>query len=198
MTMTLSPEAGRDLIELAARAVTVGLHGTLAAPDPSDWTLELVEPRATFVTLTTAAEGLRGCRGTLEPCRPLGADVWYNAAASAFDDPRFAPITAAELAALEIEISVLGALVAVEVESESALVDRLVPGRDGVVLCLGRQRATFLPKVWEQLPSPTDFLSELKRKAGLPRRFWSAEIEIFLYRTETIAGRASIGPPVPA
>jgi AmmeMemoRadiSam system protein A len=196
--MTLSPESGRHLIDLAARAVAAGLSGPMPAPDSSGWTPELVAPRATFVTLTTEADGLRGCRGTLEPCRPLGADVWYNAVASAFDDPRFAPITAAEFAALEIEISVLGPLVAVDVASESALVERLVPGRDGVVLCLGRQRATFLPKVWEQLPSATDFLGELKRKAGLPRRFWSTEIEIFLYHTETVAGRASIVPPVPA
>ena len=57
----------------------------------------LAQPRASFVTLTIEGE-LRGCCGTLEPVRPLLLDVWNNAQASAFRDPRFAPLTRARVA----------------------------------------------------------------------------------------------------
>jgi len=196
--MTMSPESARRLIELSAQAILAGMRGHLPAPDASDWTDELVQPRATFVTLMTDAAGLRGCRGTLEAFRPLGSDVWYNAAASAFDDPRFEPIADREFAALSIEVSVLGPLVPIHVASERDLLARLVPGSDGVVLSFGRQRATFLPKVWDQLPEPHEFLAELKRKAGLPRGFWSEEMQVLLYETEIFAGHASNEAPVPA
>jgi AmmeMemoRadiSam system protein A len=124
----------------------------------------------------------------LEPVRALGDDVWHNAFASAFDDPRFPPLAPTEFAALEIEISVLSPLEPLAVASEEELRQTLVPGRDGVVLSLGRQRATFLPKVWESLSDVGDFLGELKRKAGLPRGYWSPEVRIEIYRTERFAG----------
>ncbi|MBU3735995.1 MAG: AMMECR1 domain-containing protein, partial [Methylobacterium sp.] len=59
---------------------------------------------------------------------------------------------------------------------------QLQPGEDGLILEAGRYRSTFLPQVWEQLPTPELFLSQLKRKAGLPAAFWSAEIRLSRYR----------------
>lgn len=178
-----------QLIRIATRSIEGGLaSGHVAAPDRAGWPLEFSTRRATFVTLTTAAAGLRGCRGMLEPVRALGDDVWHNAFASAFDDPRFPPLAPTELAALEIEISILSPLAPLAVASEEDLRRKLVPGRDGVVLSLGRQRATFLPKVWESLPDVGDFLGELRRKAGLPRNYWSPELRIEVYRTERFTG----------
>ncbi|HYN26680.1 MAG TPA: AMMECR1 domain-containing protein, partial [Burkholderiales bacterium] len=55
------------------------------------------------------------------------------------------------------------------------------PGEDGVVLEFKRHRGTFLPQVWENLPSPAAFLGELKRKAGLPLDFWDDGIRLFRY-----------------
>ena len=58
-----------------------------------------------------------------------------------------------------------------EVDSEQALLDALVPFEDGLILSCGRARATFLPSVWEQLPDPAEFVAHLKRKAGWPADF---------------------------
>jgi AMMECR1 domain-containing protein len=67
-------------------------------------------------------------------------------------------------------------------DGEQSLLAQLRPGVDGVVLEFAGRRATFLPQVWDTLREPTEFLVELKRKAGLPIDFWSAAVHISRYR----------------
>ncbi len=56
---------------------------------------------------------------------------------------------------------------------------------DGVVLHYRGRRATFLPQVWEQLPDPRDFLSNLAYKAGLPPDAWRwPGVQIETYQVE--------------
>jgi uncharacterized protein len=179
------------LIELAAASIRHGLvHGREGGFDANDLPHELREPRATFVTLSTPAAGLRGCRGVIEACRPLACDVWANSFASAFDDPRFQPLEASEFDRLEIEISILSHPELLRVTNEQALLRALVPHRDGVVLTWRNRRATFLPKVWEMLPDPGDFIVQLKLKAGLPTDFWADDVAVSTYRAEIVAGSA--------
>ncbi|MBK6395455.1 MAG: AmmeMemoRadiSam system protein A [Betaproteobacteria bacterium] len=140
----------------------------------------LDRPGATFVTLKQDGE-LRGCIGSLEAHRLLAIDVRRNALAAAFSDPRFAPLVAPELAVTTVEVSLLSPASRVEVADEEDLLARLEPGVDGIVLELGRRRATFLPQVWESLPDPRDFIGALKRKAGMPANFWSAEMRVSRY-----------------
>jgi uncharacterized protein len=68
--------------------------------------------------------------------------------------------------------------------SESDLHAQLRVGIDGLILELGSRSSTFLPQVWEALPQARDFVGELKRKAGLPREFWSAELRFARYTVE--------------
>ena len=181
------------LIELAAASIRHGLeHERMGRLDGSRFPQELLQPRATFVTLSTAAAGLRGCRGVIEACRPLAQDVWANAYASAFDDPRFVPIAPGEFDELSIEVSILTPPEPVVVANEQALLRSLVPHRDGVVLSWRNRRATFLPKVWEMLPDPGDFIVQLKLKAGLPPEFWADDIEVACYRSEIVVGQAAL------
>lgn len=140
---------------------------------------------ATFVTLTLGGS-LRGCRGTLEATRPLAHDLWRNAWASAFDDPRFPPLERAELAALEIDVSLLSALEPVPAPSRSVLLEQLVPHLHGLVLEAGGRRATFLPKVWESLPEPARFVAGLMAKAGLPQHGWPGAVRAWRYTTERV------------
>ncbi len=140
----------------------------------------LDRPGATFVTLKQDGE-LRGCIGSLEAHRLLAIDVRRNALAAAFNDPRFAPLVAPELAVTTVEVSLLSPVSRVEVADEEDLLARLEPGVDGIVLELGRRRATFLPQVWESLPDPRDFIGALKRKAGMPASFWSPEMRVSRY-----------------
>ncbi|WP_201211453.1 AmmeMemoRadiSam system protein A [Rhodocyclus purpureus] len=143
----------------------------------------LREPGASFVTLTQAGE-LRGCIGSLQAWRPLADDVRENAVAAAFHDPRFAPLTAAELPQTRVEVSLLGPSEPIRFRDEADALAQLRPGIDGVILdCAGR-RATFLPQVWEQLPAAADFLAHLKRKAGLPAGWWSDELRLARYAVD--------------
>jgi AmmeMemoRadiSam system protein A len=191
--------ATERLIALAGESVLHGLtHGSLAPFDATDLPDELLAERATFVTLTTPVGGLRGCRGVMQACRALAHDVWMNAYASAFDDPRFVPLTQEEFAELWVEISVLTPPEPLIVADEAELRRVLVPERDGVLLTWRGRRATFLPKVWEMLPDAAEFIAQLKMKAGLPWDFWAQDIEIELYRTDLLRGRASLGAGTPA
>jgi AmmeMemoRadiSam system protein A len=183
----LEPRSRALLLATAAAAIESRLAlRPEARPDPAALPAELAEVRASFVTLTIAGT-LRGCCGSLEPRRPLALDVWSNARASAFEDPRFEPLAATEWARVDLEVSVLSPLERVTVRDEAELLARLVPGEDGVVIAWRDRRATFLPKVWEQLPGRSEFLRHLKRKAGWPEEFWAVDVEVWRYGTETVA-----------
>lgn len=162
----------------AAIARRLGLTA-VAAPHASF----LDEPGATFVTLKIARE-LRGCIGSLAPHRALGDDVRANAQAAAFDDPRFPPLAIGEYESLEVEVSVLSPSTPLVVRSEAELHASLRPGIDGVTLQWGHRRGTFLPQVWDSLPTPREFIAHLKRKAGLPLDFWSSDLAISRYTVE--------------
>lgn len=183
-------EAERQLLlKIAADSIHHGLrHGKPSTPLLSDYPASLQKLRACFVTLHLDDE-LRGCIGSLEPRQSLLMDVAYNAFAAAFHDPRFTPLQAAEFAALEIEISVLSPPVPLHFASESELLDQLRPGVDGLILTTPGHSGTFLPSVWESLPNPTAFLAQLKRKAGLEATFWSTDIQVQRYTTESFSNR---------
>ncbi len=140
----------------------------------------LQQHSATFVTLKKTGQ-LRGCIGSLRALRPLAVDVRENAIAAAFHDPRFAPLAPEEFPSTSVEVSLLSAAERVDVASEEELLARLRPGVDGLILEYGRHRATFLPQVWEALSDPSEFLSALKLKAGLPEGFWHAGVCVSRY-----------------
>jgi hypothetical protein len=188
----LSPQQRHALLELARNSIAHGLErGRALAVDPADFSPALQVRRAAFVTLHKQGR-LRGCIGHLEAIQTLVQDVVENAFAAAFRDPRFPPLTAVELEALHIEISVLTPSKPMAFTSEADLLGKIEPGLDGLILEEGRARGTFLPSVWESLPEPEDFLRRLKRKAGLPADYWSESLRVSRYRTE------SFGEPNPS
>lgn len=145
----------------------------------------LAEPGGCFVTLTrckTAA--LRGCIGSLQAYRPLGEDLLENAEAAALQDTRFAPVTAEELAAICIEVSVLSASVPLYYQSPEDLLRHLRPEVHGVILSHAGRRATFLPQVWSSLPDPESFLTHLCVKAGLSGACWREGVAISTYTVD--------------
>lgn len=165
----MSEERGTDplLCDIAWRAIGHGLRlGYEATFDGHALPEELLAPGASFVTLKTQGR-LRGCVGNLHPQGSLAESVHHNAYAAAFHDPRFAPLTAEELDALEVSISVLSALTPIESTDETRLLETLRPGVDGLLIRRGPNQATFLPQVWSQMPDARAFLTALKRKARL-------------------------------
>ncbi len=70
-----------------------------------------------------------------------------------------------------------------EYDGANDLIQRLVPFKDGVIIRKGSNQATFLPQVWEQLPDPASFLSQLCIKAGLDTDEWGkGRLTVHTYR----------------
>lgn len=174
------PDRGRTLLKLARESIA-GRFGFPAATAPAAaW---LNQPGAVFVTLTQNGQ-LRGCIGSLQAHRPLLEDVRQNALAAAFHDPRFVPLSAAELGQTRVEVSLLSPPQAMSFKDEADALSQLRPNVDGVIFQYGQYRSTFLPQVWEQLPGPYDFMSHLKQKAGLAADFWSPDVTLLRYTVE--------------
>lgn len=182
--------SGPVLLGLARESIDYGFeHGAPLPVHVDDMPSALVEPAATFTTLRRGVE-LRGCCGRLEASQPLASDVAYSAFQAAFRDSRFEPLRRDELPGIRLEVSVLSPMQPLEVSDEQDLLRQLEPGVDGLVLVEGLRRATFLPKVWESLPEPQQFLAQLKQKCGLPPDYWSARLEFLRYSTTTFAEAA--------
>lgn len=125
----------------------------------------LNEQRACFVTINLNNK-LRGCIGSLVAHRSLLEDVLHNAYSSAFSDLRFDRLTYEEYKHIQIEISVLTPAVKLEYTNINDLKEKIKMKEHGVILELDGKRATFLPHVWEQIPSFDAFFTQLSKKAG--------------------------------
>ncbi len=178
------PALGAALLGRARNAIAAALHLPARHAEPAHAALDA--PGASFVTLRLHG-ALRGCIGGLTAERTLADDVRRHARAAALDDPRFAPLRAHEFADVSIEVSVLGPLQPLPAASESAALDALRPGLDGVLLEWRGRRATFLPQVWQQLPAPRDFLAALERKAGMKAGQWDADMRLSRYAVRRFA-----------
>lgn len=191
--MTLDIEHRNRLLALARQSIEQGLLELRWVAMPKvELPAALAQPRGSFVTLRTGTQ-LRGCCGNLTAHRAVGEDVWRNAWASAFADPRFPPLENDEWPDVHVHISVLSPLEPLAVASEDELLKALRPGVDGLVLERGAERATFLPDVWEQLSEPAEFLRHLKLKAGWRADWWSADIAVRRYTTESFGEIESAG-----
>ena len=138
---------------------------------------------ASFVTLKQR-DSLRGCIGSLEQRRALADDVAENAFAAAFRDPRFPPLTRAELEVTAAEVSVLSTPVPLDFEGETDLLDQLRPGTDGLIVENDGHRATYLPSVWDMLPGPRSFIEHLRHKAGIEPQVPISAVKLFRYTAQ--------------
>lgn len=152
----------------------------------------LTAQRGVFVTIQQGS-ALRGCIGSPNPTHPLAGDVAINAVKAGFGDPRFAPLRPEELADMSIHISVLSPKSPIAFVGEEDLIAQLRPDRDGLVLREGARAALFLPSVWEQVPSPRDFVQQLKRKMGLGPEHVATAMTAERFEAESI-GAAYVSP----
>ena len=176
----MSTEQGKILLPIARAAISRALNVPCTAHESAPW---LAEPGACFVTLTQHGQ-LRGCIGSLQAHRSLLDDVKSNAVKAALHDPRFVPLTAAELGITDVEISLLSPVQPMSFQNEADALAQLRPGVDGVIFECGAYRSTYLPQVWEHFSQPQQFLASLKNKAGLPGNFWSSEVKLSRYTVE--------------
>jgi len=182
-----STDIGGTLLRIARQSVAAAVRGCAhAAPELETLPAALAEPRAAFVSIHRDGH-LRGCIGTLEATTPLALAVAEVARGAALRDVRVAPLTEDELTDIRIAVSVLSPPQRVPAGNRQQLLAALRPGVDGLLLEDGPHRATFLPKVWEQLPAPGQFLDRLLEKAGLGAGYWSDELRCYRYQATDYA-----------
>ena len=140
-----------------------------------------------FVTLnehTKGNRGLRGCIGLPYPTTPLVNAVMQAASSAAFEDPRFPPVQPKEMDGITIEISVLTPPEKIEEKDPSDIVNRVVVGRDGLIVGQGWNKGLLLPQVpvewgWDS----KEFLNQCCVKAGLPPKSWlEPRTEIYTFQ----------------
>ncbi|MCK4609010.1 MAG: AmmeMemoRadiSam system protein A [Gammaproteobacteria bacterium] len=181
-----SKDERQILLKLAADSISYGLtQHKIMAVNLEEYPAKLQKQGACFVTLQMNKQ-LRGCIGSLKAHQPLVQDIVHNAYAAAFSDPRFRPLRDTEFPELEIHLSILNPSAPMHFGSETDLIQQLRPGIDGLILTDQGHRGTFLPSVWESLPTPELFISHLKLKAGLPQDYWSDTLLIERYTVEAI------------
>jgi len=135
----------------------------------------LKKPMGAFVTLKING-ALRGCIGRFISSEPLFTVVQESAVSSAFEDPRFSPLTKEEFKKTDIEITVLGPLRKINDISE------IVLGKHGIYIKKGYKSGTMLPQVaTENGWTVEEFLGFTSReKADLGWDGWK-DAEIFIY-----------------
>jgi hypothetical protein len=185
MIEKLTEPEKQTLLRLAREALESCVRGKGLPPvDPDSLTPLLRAEGASFVTLSMHGQ-LRGCIGALQPYQPLYQDVLEHAEAAALQDYRFPPVRPSELAHIHIEVSRLTTPQTLSYQDANDLLAKLRPGVDGVILRDGRQRATFLPQVWSQLPDKKEFLGHLCLKMGAPANLWQQKhLEVQIYQVE--------------
>jgi AmmeMemoRadiSam system protein A len=176
--MNLSPADKQLLLQVARDTIASRLKGKAAIPAKVSSPV-LDEFRGAFVSLHRRGQ-LRGCIGYIDAVKPLLQTVMEMAPAAAFQDPRFRPLQAEELADLEIEISVLTPMRRVK------STDEIKVGQHGLYIVRGLNRGLLLPQVATQCHwDRQTFLEQTCNKAGLPPKAWKdSETQIYIFQAE--------------
>jgi AmmeMemoRadiSam system protein B/AmmeMemoRadiSam system protein A len=152
---------------------------------------ELTEHRGVFVTLYSSeadaqqvtrpnGKTLRGCIGYIWPIKPLGQAIVDNTIGAASKDPRFKPVTKAEIDHLQIDINVLTPL------RRIASYKDIVLGRDGIVMYKNDRQAVFLPSVATEFGWTLDeTLTQLSLKAGCGADGWRSNARFDVFQAES-------------
>ena len=178
MSMTdkrLTAADKKALLELARSTIEQHLQ-TGKAPDAELAGERLAAPCGAFVSLHKRG-ALRGCIGSFVGRGPLTATVQEMAISASLHDPRFPSLTIEELAQVDLEISVLSPLRAIE------NVDEIQVGLHGIFITRDFHSGVLLPQVatdcgWDR----QTFLEHTCMKAGLTKDAWreaETKIEIF-------------------
>ncbi len=165
-----------QLFEIVNNTIKSGLNNEkIPVIDESTIPPKFMTPMGAFVTLKIDG-ALKGCIGRFISSDPLYKVVQASALSSAFEDPRFSPLTKEEFEKTDIEITVLGPL------SKINDINEIVLGKHGLYIKKDFRSGTMLPQVAiENNWTVEEFLGYTSReKAGLGWDGWK-DAEIFIY-----------------
>lgn len=193
----LGKEDGEFLVKLARRAVEEYLYTFIKTKVPPDTPDKLLERMGVFVTIEKIQRDvmglprrvLRGCIGFPEPIMPLAKATIEAAIAAATEDPRFEPLLQEELKNIVFEVSVLSPPEPVEYSTPEELLEKIVVGRDGVIVEKGLLKGLLLPQVPVEYEwGVEEYLSNACVKAGLPPNAWrNTRLKIYSFRARIFA-----------
>lgn len=155
-------QAGEDQhVRLARLSLETYVREGRRATPPEGLPPELTERRAgVFVSLKKHGQ-LRGCIGTVGyTTGSIAEEIMQNAVSAGCQDPRFAPVKAAELPELVYSVDVLGEPEPVDSPAE------LDPLRYGVIVSQGRRRGLLLPNL-EGVDTVERQIEIARQKAGI-------------------------------
>ncbi len=174
--ISFSAEEREKLISLARNNIKSLLYEKkMISVDKESLPAIFKVPLGAFVTLKIN-NVLRGCIGRFISSEPLYQVVLESSQSSAFEDPRFLPLTKEELAKTDIEITVLGPMKKIN------NINEIILGRHGIYIKKDFRSGTMLPQVaTENGWSVEEFLGYTSRdKAGIGWDGWK-NAEIFIY-----------------
>jgi AmmeMemoRadiSam system protein B/AmmeMemoRadiSam system protein A len=177
-SFSFSNKEKRQLFEIVKKTIASRFSNNRYIIDEKSLSENLKKPMGAFVTLKINGS-LRGCIGNFnmqESPQPLFTIVQESAISSAFEDPRFSPLTREEYKNTDIEITVLGPL------KKISNINEIVLGKHGIYIKKGRMAGTMLPQVaTENRWTVEEFLGFTSRdKAGLGWDGWK-NAELFIY-----------------
>lgn len=175
----LSEAEGRTAVTLARQAVEAAVRRERSSRGALPPVFD--ERRGVFVTLTENGQ-LRGCIGLPYPVSPLGDAIIEASSSAALQDPRFAPVRPTELPLLRVEVTVLTLPTPIPGPAESRA-DHVEVGRHGLIVRGQGTSGLLLPQVATEYGwTPTEFLDQTCRKAGLRSGCWrTPEVEVSLF-----------------
>ena len=154
------PDPAHLIALLARQAVESHVRDGKAPDPPAELTPEMQERAGVFVSLHSRGM-LRGCIGTFEPTQAnVAEEIISNAISSSTRDPRFPPVTPAELDDLEYSVDVLTRPEPVESAAD------LDPRRYGVIVESGGRKGLLLPDL-EGVDSVEHQIEICRSKAGI-------------------------------
>ncbi len=161
---------------LARRTVETFVQSGEILPRPKTTDRLLRSRRPCFVSLKTKTGELRGCIGTIEPAKDtLAEEIIANAISAATNDPRFDPVTEAELADLRYSVDVLSA-------PEETVMTDLDPSVFGVIVEdeSGSRRGLLLPAI-DGIDGAQQQVDIAARKAGIDQ---DEPVKLYRFRVE--------------
>ena len=180
--MKLNLEDGEKLIHFARENIEHFLTKRKKFDVPKDIKDRFSDKGGAFVTLNTYSmkhgNPLRGCIGYILPVFPLWETVHKVSISSAVDDPRFFSVKLDEMDDITIEISILSVPEKLIVSDPQEYLNKIVVGRDGLIISRGAHKGLLLPQVpiehdrnWDVLT----FLQQTCQKAWLGADAWKEE-----------------------
>ncbi len=189
VNQSLSQLDQQRLLALARRALEARVRRQPAPPAERGGALEW--PRGAFVTIHCHGD-LRGCLGRIETEAPLADTIAHLAASVSDSDPRFDPVSALELEAIDLEISVLTP------ECEIHSIAEIEIGRHGLIVEQGARRGLLLPQVATEYGWDAQaFVSHTCLKAALPADAWRQGARILIFEAQVFGETSQASEPGP-